>query len=876
MDLVGRDRELDDVERRLGSRRIVTITGPGGIGKTRLAREAAGRVDGRVGWVDLTRIDDAHDIAPVVADQLGYRDLDAVLSDPDDGEHVVVVDNCEHVLERASWVVSRLVGSRRSVRVLATSRSPLDLPEESVIPLGPLDLPDSESTGPSLDLLFACARDRGVDTGKLDSESAAEICRRLDGVPLAIEIAAARLEVRSAVELLDELHERQDRLARPRFRGQPTHRSVAEMVTWSIDLLPADVVSVFEELGVVAGPFTVDVATAIHGTDDVRDDLDRLVAASMLVADTSAADTRYRLLHPVRAVALDRLRRRDDHDVVMSRLVDHTLDRAVSLIGEAADGWGAALMRRAQDLFLPAMSAVRWTVENDEDPERSRAFVAVLWGIVHQAHAAEIVDAGEQVLARWPDPEGNWYANACATVATGRNLLGDSHGAIELATRTLEISSGSLFAATTLRRCLGQAHRLLGDAELSLEWFRSAAETARDAGLVGFALEITVDVGRVAAQLGDVEQGAAQIRDAIAEAERIGAVINVAWGYVALASLELDRDPADAERTARRGVEISRAADYPAGVSFGLHALAAAQIRLGRDRDAAATLLELLAELVGRGGLTDLRMVLGLTAELGRRHRRERWADLAVTAADLPVTSVAMDLHLEIADRALSDGRGTVLTSATAYRLCREELVAITTDAEPTSPVPDAGQVAGDVENDSPSAVRRGDVWELAYGGDTAIARASKGLDDLVALLAAPDREISSLDLMGAGVEGSAGLESLDDTARSAYERRVIDLQDEIEDADDAHDLHRAERLRIEMDALVDELTRAHGLGGRSRRTGSEAERARSAVTQRLRSTLRRIDDLHPALGRHLRSSITTGAFCSYRPDDDVRWSISR
>ena len=79
MDLVGRDRELDDVERRLGSRRIVTITGPGGIGKTRLAREAAGRVDGRVGWVDLTRIDDAHDIAPVVADQLGYRDLDAVL-----------------------------------------------------------------------------------------------------------------------------------------------------------------------------------------------------------------------------------------------------------------------------------------------------------------------------------------------------------------------------------------------------------------------------------------------------------------------------------------------------------------------------------------------------------------------------------------------------------------------------------------------------------------------------------------------------------------------------------------------------------------------------------------------------------------------------
>lgn len=169
---------------------------------------------------------------------------------------------------------------------------------------------------------------------------------------------------------------------------------------------------------------------------------------------------------------------------------------------------------------------------------------------------------------------------------------------------------------------------------------------------------------------------------------------------------------------------------------------------------------------------------------------------------------------------------------------------------------------------------RAGDHWEVGFAGDLVTVRTTKGMEDIARLLAAGGTEVHCLDLVGGAVDEAGTGEVLDASARRAYEDRVRDLQADIDDAETANDLARADRARAELDALVDQLTAALGLGGRARSTGGSAERARSTVTQRIRATIRRMDGIHPRLARHLRAGIHTGAFCRYAPEEPVRWQL--
>ena len=141
-------------------------------------------------------------------------------------------------------------------------------------------------------------------------------------------------------------------------------------------------------------------------------------------------------------------------------------------------------------------------------------------------------------------------------------------------------------------------------------------------------------------------------------------------------------------------------------------------------------------------------------------------------------------------------------------------------------------------------------------------------------LLARPEQEVHCLELIGGADVGSEPGPLLDSQARRAYQARLRELQDDIDDARSANDPVRAERAEAELDALVQQLAAAYGLSGRSRATGSAAERARSAVGWRIRSAIRQAADAHPELARHLRNSIRTGVWCSYRPETPVEWSI--
>jgi hypothetical protein len=171
---------------------------------------------------------------------------------------------------------------------------------------------------------------------------------------------------------------------------------------------------------------------------------------------------------------------------------------------------------------------------------------------------------------------------------------------------------------------------------------------------------------------------------------------------------------------------------------------------------------------------------------------------------------------------------------------------------------------------------RDGDVWIVVYEGRSSRLRHTKGMTDIARLLAQPGREIHALDLMGDGVTAlsSPGIEALDGTARTAYKRRLVELESELEAADASADLARSERLVSEREAVLAELSAAYGMAGRARRSGGSADRARSAVTQRIKDALGRIEREHPEAGRHLQRSLRTGRFCVYEPDGPVGWTL--
>ena len=230
--------------------------------------------------------------------------------------------------------------------------------------------------------------------------------------------------------------------------------------------------------------------------------------------------------------------------------------------------------------------------------------------------------------------------------------------------------------------------------------------------------------------------------------------------------------------------------------------------------------------------------------------------------------------HLDDAARRC-DRLGATLLAARA----RSELARVRTEVARAQdhPAPGDGDRGGNVFR------REGDTWTLAFGGRSVPLHDAKGLRDLAVLLAAPGREVAATELV-AGVAGAAaaGLAALgadpvlDDRARAAYRTRLARLDEELAEADTHHDIERSARLAAERDALIDELTYATGLSGRRRRLGDVTERARTTVTARIRDAIGRIERVHPELGRHLRASIVTGARCSYRPAETVRWNISQ
>jgi predicted ATPase/class 3 adenylate cyclase len=321
---VGRTADFEGLVELIDDERLVTLTGPGGSGKTRLAMEAAWDATrrGEVVWLaELAPLRDGGLVAPAVATAVGVETgpnpLDELLAQAELLAGVLVLDNCEHMLDACAALTESLLSAAPELRVLATSREPLGLAEERVWPVRPLDIPDESQRNreelaqvESVQLLVDRARvvRPDLEVGDTDVASIVHICRALDGMPLAIELAAGRLRSLSFADLAARLDDQLAVLARHRSAGrdEARHRTLRMTLDWSYGLLTEDQQTLARRLSVFAGGFRLDAVEAVCGGDlDVLDCVDELVAKSLITFDGVTA--RYRLLEPLRQYLAERL-----------------------------------------------------------------------------------------------------------------------------------------------------------------------------------------------------------------------------------------------------------------------------------------------------------------------------------------------------------------------------------------------------------------------------------------------------------------------------------------------------------------------------------------------------------------------------------------
>ncbi|MDQ6607584.1 MAG: LuxR C-terminal-related transcriptional regulator [Actinomycetota bacterium] len=364
--LVGRSADIAGVEDALRAGRLVTITGPGGVGKTRLAVELAGRRARRsvaVVLIDLSALDDDEQVPRAFAEAVRVSGAgDDALSDvvrflAGQGA-LLVVDNCEHVQDAAAKAVISLLEGCPRLRVLATGREALHLPGEIVWSLGPLAPDDAVR----LFVDRAEALRPGASSGA--REPIERICARLEGLPLAVELAAGRAASLSPESILARLNDRLDLLS-ARTRATPArHRSLRATIEWSVELLSESERAGFTRLSLFPGSFSLDAAEAVAET--TLDELDGVVAKSLVsITRSSGIEIRYRLLDTVRAFARERLHASGEENRLRAGHLAFYLRRAEEIQSANALGGSDAEVGELSEELDNLRAAVAWAYEHD-------------------------------------------------------------------------------------------------------------------------------------------------------------------------------------------------------------------------------------------------------------------------------------------------------------------------------------------------------------------------------------------------------------------------------------------------------------------------------------------------------------------------------
>ncbi|MFI6741038.1 ATP-binding protein [Nonomuraea sp. NPDC050451] len=354
---IGRRHELAEVRKKLTEARLVSLVGPGGVGKTRLAvRMAADLGRGFPGgaWlVELAEVRDPARVGDAVLATLDLRDqaatapLARLLAHLRDKRLLIVLDNCEHLLEAAARLVTEIMKAAPGVRVLATSREPLSAPGEHVVPVPPLQLPAAgplervrQNEAVALFVERAAAGSGAFELTAANQAAVTELCRRLDGLPLAIELAAVRTRVLSAEQILDRLSDRFGLLTGGVRAALPRHQTLRTAIDWSHDLLSAGEQALLRRLSVFSGRFALEDVESVCAWDGVPaelalDLLSSLVDKSLVMKEDAGSLACYRLHETMREYAGLRLRAAGEEEAVERRCSGYYRSRCRRSAAEA-------------------------------------------------------------------------------------------------------------------------------------------------------------------------------------------------------------------------------------------------------------------------------------------------------------------------------------------------------------------------------------------------------------------------------------------------------------------------------------------------------------------------------------------------------------
>jgi predicted ATPase/class 3 adenylate cyclase/DNA-binding NarL/FixJ family response regulator len=816
---VAREREMDTVDDLLSRERLVTLTGAGGSGKTRLALECVRRrleqLGGSVGWADAAPIADGALLASCVAGAFAIREvpseplIETIVREIGDRRCVLVIDNCEHVIDDAARLVEGLLAGCPRLRVLATSREPLGVLGETALRVPSLD--ERAAVRLFVDRAQAVRSDFVLT---IDWEDAVkESCRRLDGIPLAIELAAARVTVLTPRQIADGLADRFRLLTGGSRTALPRQRTLEASVDWSYRLLSERERTVLARLSVFAGGFTLTAARSVCSDDvvpeaSILDLLTALVDKSLVLADGygEASEARYRMLETIRHFARQRLADGTEAEVVRDRHLRCFVEVAEEIgprieqgdeimwldrLEAEIDNFRAALdwahQRGESQLMLRLAGAlwlfyeVRCRFEEGKAwlhaalaaaPERTRTRAAALHGLgdisVFTMDMETVVAVGEEALAI-----GEHLGDA-SVVARGLTLLGwaaclgayrDTTWARESLAAVVERPE---MADDPWLRCdatmaLGLVCTDLGDLIGAASAFEGAVEAATRWRSVGSLQRALYFRGLLQSMTGEVEKAESDLRRTIELAEPLDDTFFRAICLAALADAKLLRgDLAAAESMATESLEMGDRFGNPQAVALGGSVLARTLVALGED-GRVRPLLDTVRPIADQVSLSWLTAFVGGTAALAVA----RGGDAAGARAILD------DLAPQVAGRPYAQGR-VALSRGAVERLLGDEASAEAAFTEAVGALAEAGarsDTAAALEGLGVSAARRDQherAARLFAAADAERTRLGVSGAEWADLL---ERDSVAPDMLIARVDAGEAM-SLDDAVRFALRGR--------------------------------------------------------------------------------------------------------
>ena len=525
---VGRDAALAEARLRLAHTRLLTLIGIGGTGKTRLALKLAEQSLGdaleAVWWVDLAPVESGEQLAPAVAQAIGCTVAagsavtDALVSQLGQADILLVLDNCEHLLDAVAALADTLLAAAPGLRLLATSREALDLAGETVLPVRPLDIPPA-GAAPGLALqtesvrLFARRAQAASPGLELEGDNvviAAEICRRLDGIPLALELAAAQLRVISPRQLLALLAER-FRLLVGNRRALSRQQTLSAVIQWSHDHLRPDDQRLLRNLAVCAGGCELDAASALLGPQVsnavMLSGLARLAQLSLIDVQQVAPSARYVLLETVRQFALERVHDSGEMAQARERHAAFYLGLAEVLAAVVeAQGQGAAAIAQLDRERDNLLRALDWW-DRDDDPASVRPALRMVAALRHYWPARGLLALGLALTRRTVarargQPYDRAQMNALIGLAQLLAYVGEHESARQQALHHLDLASaaGDATGITVAHLMIGSNATELGRMDEAMSHLQAALQAARAANdtrreghaLGGMALIATV------------------------------------------------------------------------------------------------------------------------------------------------------------------------------------------------------------------------------------------------------------------------------------------------------------------------------------------------------------------------------------------------